>query len=132
MSLTEDQIVTLELDESGEMRVKKLNRVVDVNDTGATDPESGEVIPDRVIKSVPHREILNPESADYQEKLSAISEKVVGQVAVQQQGELNKRQARIALLDDDCKKHLAIIKKLRSENTALKAKNTNLKAAVNG
>lgn len=96
MSLTRDIITTFELDESGEMRLKTLNRVIDTNDTGATDPKTGDVLPDQVISAVPHREVLNPASTDYQDKLQVISERVVGQLAVQQQVTINQRDAELA------------------------------------
>lgn len=142
MSLIKDRVISLELDESGRINVKTINRVVDTNDTGAVDSISGEVLLDQVISATPHRNVLDPQSGDYQSKLGVLSEQVIGQVAIQQEVAIQARDASKArvdveladekrareISDNDCAKHVKTIAKHVETIASLKAETESIKA----
>jgi len=69
MALTETEKVTIETDENGAIRLKKITTI----------------FKDGVkVSRSNHREVLDPDSADYSKKLAAVTTSLVGQLAIDQ------------------------------------------------
>lgn len=114
MSLTEETKITFELDENGLMHIAKKTRIL----------KDG-----LQVGSSIHREVLKPESKDYTEKISKISQELVGQTAIDQQILIAQRDAEISKLKKDKTDLQAEREQLRIEKAELQAEKEQAKEA---
>lgn len=94
MSLIEDELVSVEIDETGMIHKKTERRIL--REVDGVNPITGEPNKPDCVSSSLHREVINPESRNYDERVNALVSKIADQQAVQKQTLILEREQRIA------------------------------------
>lgn len=124
MTITKRTVPTFEIKADSRIQVKEWNQVIETTQ----DEDGNDVI--RVIESIPHTSVIDPVESDYDEKVKALGEKLLGKHQFAQESKIRATEGRCRMAEDMCVKHCETIAAQSEKILELKVELAALKEPV--